>query len=546
MNIPGPGHVLRLVHIHRALVLHGLDELIFHTPGLRRFRLLLFLLPWNWVRSVPEGSVAKRIRNLLEDLGPIYIKLGQLLSTRRDMFSQEIADEFSKLRDQVPPFPGSEARKIIEHACGKKLEEVFVEFQDQPIASASIAQVHAAKLHDGRLVAVKVVRLGIRKQIEYDLDFMYLLAHIIERYWATAKHLKLTKVIRQFHQILTQELDMIREAANASQLKHNFADSDNLYIPEVVWEFTYSDVLVMERIEGICVDDKEKLLEAGYDLRKIAETGIELFFAQVFRDSFFHADLHPGNIFVTQKEDGEMRITLVDFGIMSSLSEHDQRYLAENFIAFMDRDYQRVAKLHVESGWVPPDTLEQDFEAAIRTVCEPMFDRPLREISFGDLLLRLFQTARSFNMEILPQLLLLQKTLVNVEGLSRYICPELDLWASARPVLDRWLRQRIGFSGLFHGVRKDMPMWLDRLPRLPLRTANIIDRLSAGKLEISVKGVEPGAHELSSRSTVAIVIGTSVLVNVFLFLFWSGAPLSPAFLLISLAGLLLIFYGQRR
>jgi ubiquinone biosynthesis protein len=484
-----PGQFLRLFTIQRVLIRHGLDEIVFATHLLRPVRFLFYLLPWNWWRA-PRGSRAERLRRVLEDLGPIFVKFGQILSTRRDLLPEEIADEFARLQDRVPPFPGAQARAIIEAALGRPIAELFLEFDEAPLASASVAQVHSARLHDGREMIVKVIRPGIDRLIRRDLALMHLLAAMAERYSEDAQTLKPSAVVDELEKTILDELDLMREAANASQLRRNFADSDVLYVPQVAWELTRRDVMVMERITGIPVSDIARLRLEGVDLKWLAETGVELFFTQVFRDSFFHADMHPGNIFVKPAPGGATRILLVDFGIMSSLSEFDQRYLAENFMAFLKRDYQRVAELHVESGWVPAGTRVDEFEFAIRTVCEPLFDRPLREISFGTLLLRLFQTARRFNMVILPQLILLQKTLVNIEGLGRQLYPDLDLWNVARPLLERWMSDRVGLRGLLRGARDNVPRWIDRLPTLPTRLIDLVDRLRDGKLQVEWRSKE--------------------------------------------------------
>ncbi|MDD9818347.1 MAG: ubiquinone biosynthesis regulatory protein kinase UbiB [Gammaproteobacteria bacterium] len=517
--IQGCRYFFRLLYVQRLLVRQGLDEILLAIPVLRRFSFARALFPWNWRRRPYAGSRGERLRGFLEELGPIYVKLGQILSTRRDLLPGDIAEELAKLQDRVPPFPSAQARKIIEAEYGKGLEEIFADFQDQPLASASIAQVHTAVTKDGREVVVKVVRPAIRARIETDLRFMYLIARFLERYWGDAKRLKPYNVVRELHRHLIDELDLMREAANASQLRRNFLDSELLYVPYVVWELTTSNVMVMERISGIPIGDREQLRAAGIDLRRVAEQGVEMFFTQVFRDSFFHADLHPGNIFVLPGADDRFRFALVDFGIMSSLSEGDLRYLAGNCMAFLDRDYQRIARLHVESGWVPQDTRIDAFESAVRTVCEPMLGRPVREISFGQLLLRLFQTARRFNMEILPQLLLLQKTIVNVEGLGRYLYPNLNMWDIVRPMLERWMRERMGLRRATRDLRRNMPLWLERLPDIPIRAMNIVNRLDRGALEVVDRSRNTErivAHmERSQRATRRLGCGLALLVLAF-------------------------------
>lgn len=512
MRLVTPGQALRLIAIQRVLIRHGLDEIIFATHLFRPIRFLFFLLPWNWFRRL-KGSRGERMRQALEDLGPIYVKFGQLLSTRRDVLPEEMAEEFSRLQDHVPPFPGEQARAIIEASLGGRLEDHFREFEDTPLASASIAQVHAAVRHDGQRVIVKVVRPGIGKVIRRDLGLIWILAEMAERYAPGGRFMRPTNVVREFERTLWNELDLLREAASASQLRRNFLGSDVLYVPEVHWDLSHHDVLVMERIAGIPVRDTRTLEEAGFDLKWLAEAGIEAFFTMVFRDSFFHADMHPGNIFVSYPEAGKPpRFIVVDFGIMSSLSEYDQRYLAENFLAFLDRDYQRVAELHVESGWVPPYTRVDEFEFAIRSVCEPLLDRPMREISIGDLLLRLFQTARQFNMEILPQLLLLQKTLVNVEGLGRSLYPDVDLWKTARPLLDRWMNERLGMKGLYKATRRNLPLWIDRLPSVPNKAIHVLERLHEGRLQMEMRSeqLEDIKQEIRrhSQRTIYAVAGS--------------------------------------
>ncbi len=454
---------LRLLHINNVLGRHGLDEIIFATHLFRPVRFLQYLSPWRWFRreKLPRGV---RIRRSLEDLGPIFIKFGQILSTRRDLLPDDIADELAQLQDNVPAFPGSQARAIIEESLGQSVTEVFTRFDEQPLASASIAQVHTASLLDGREVVVKVVRPDIEKTIRRDLALMHTLARLAMRYWADGRRLRPCEVVEEFEKTILDELDLMREASSASILRRNFSGSDLLYVPEVHWPLTRGNVMVMERIHGIPVSNVDMLKEQGVDLKKLSEHGVEIFFTQVFRDNFFHADMHPGNIFV---EPGG-RYIAVDFGIMGTLSHDDQHYLAGNFLAFFQRDYRKVAELHVESGWVPEDTRVEEFEAAIRTVCEPIFERPLKDISFGLLLLRLFQTARRFNMEIQPQLVLLQKTLLNIEGLGRQLYPELDLWKTAKPYLERWMSEQIGVRSIMRSLSRNAPEWSEKLPEIPV------------------------------------------------------------------------------
>jgi ubiquinone biosynthesis protein len=512
---------IRLLGIQHVLIRHGLDELVFAMHIFRPVRFIERLLPWNWNNRV-RGPQAERVRLVLEELGPIFVKFGQILSTRRDLLPEDYADELAKLQDKVPPFPGVQARQIVEEAFGKKIDEIFLEFDETPLASASIAQVHSATLMDGRKMIVKVVRPEIDKVIKRDLGLMHVLARKAETYWADARKLKPTNVVAEFEKTLLDELDLMREAANASQLRRNFVDSDILYVPEIEWDLTTNNVMVMERVSGIPVNDTDALREAGVDMKRLAENGIELFLTQVIRDSYFHADMHPGNIFIRPGENGAAQIVVVDFGIMSSLSEFDQRYLAENFLAFLHRDYKKVAALHVDSGWVPANTRVDEFESAIRTVCEPMFDRSLHSISFGTILLRLFQTARQFNMPILPQLILLQKTLVNVEGLGRQLYPELDVWKTTKPLFERWMSQRVGFGGLIDGVKYNIPHWLDRLPDLPNKVIDLVERMREGKIHVEwhseeLERLQTEMHQYNRRNILAIIGSSLVLGGVVLY-----------------------------
>ena len=450
------------MHINFVLARNGLDDLVFRTHLFRPVSFMRFLLPWHWFRR-DTRSRGERIRCSLEELGPIFVKFGQILSTRRDLLPDDIADELAQLQDNVPPFPDSEARAIIEKSLGKPVGELFARFDQSPLASASIAQVHTAQLHDGREVIVKVVRPNIKSTIRRDLALLYTLAELAERFWADGRRLHPREVVAEYDKTIMDELDLMREAASASQLRRNFAGSEKLYVPEVHWPLTRRDVMVMERISGTPIGDIDALRAQGIDFKRLAENGVEIFFTQVFRDNFFHADMHPGNIFVEPSG----RYVAVDFGIMGTLNEADQHYLAGNFLAFFQRDYRRVAELHVESGWVPEDTRIEEFEAAIRTVCEPIFERPLKDISFGHLLLRLFQVARRFSMEVQPQLVLLQKTLLNIEGLGRQLYPDLDLWETAKPFLERWMSEQIGFRSFGRSLKKNAPEWAEKLPEIP-------------------------------------------------------------------------------
>jgi ubiquinone biosynthesis protein len=481
MLILRPSQVLRLLYINWVLVRNGLDEFVLATHLFRPFRFLLYLLPWHWFRGrrPPRGE---RLRRALEELGPIFVKFGQMLSTRRDLLPDDIAQELTRLQDRVPPFPGAQARAIVERELEKPVTELFARFDERPLASASIAQVHLACLHSGQEVVVKVVRPGIQRIIARDLGLLYVVAELAERYWREGRRLRPREVVAEYEKTIIDELDLLREAANASQLRRNFHNSELLYVPEVYWPYCRRQVMVMERIHGIPISDVAELTRQGVDLKGLAERGVEIFFTQVFRHSFFHADMHPGNIFVSP----EGRYIAVDFGIMGTLSPTDQRYLAENFVAFFKRDYRRVAELHVQSGWVPAGTRVEEFEAAIRTVCEPIFERPLKDISFGQLLLRLFQTARRFHMEVQPQLVLLQKTLLNIEGLGRELYPDLDLWKTAKPFLERWMGEQMGVRALLRGLVKEAPRWAERLPQVPGLFYDVLRLAEAGKLSIDM------------------------------------------------------------
>jgi ubiquinone biosynthesis protein len=508
---------LRLLAIQRVLISHGLDEIIFATHLLRPVRFLFYILPWNWF-SKNKQKRAVRMRLMLDELGPIYVKLGQILSTRRDLIPEDIADEFAKLQDNVAPFPGEIARKIIEDAYGCNISDVFLKFNEVPLASASVAQVHSATLKDGRDFIIKVIRPGIEKLIRKDLDLLQSLAEKAERYNKNAKSLKFTGVVKEFEKTIFNELDLQREASNASQLYRNFRDERRYHVPRIDWELTRRNVLAIERIEGISIRDINALKVASIDLKCLAEFVVEIFFTQVFRDNFFHADMHPGNIFIVPGKEKELPIIkVIDFGIMCSLTEYDQHYLADNLVAFLNRDYNRVAVLHIKSGWVPSETRVDELEGAIRTVCEPLLDRPIHEISLGELLQRLFQIARSFDVEILPQLVLLQKTIINIEGIVRQLHPHLDLWETARPEMERWMSERMGVKGLIKGTILNLPRIIERLPELPNRAIDLIDKIYDGKIEMENKSEE--IHKLReemkiyNRKTILSVIGSGLILS---------------------------------
>jgi ubiquinone biosynthesis protein len=447
----------RLLEIQHVLVRHGLDEFVTATHLYRPLRFLYFLQPATWFSRRRRASRGERLRLALEELGPIFIKFGQAVSTRRDLLPADIADELAKLQDRVPPFPGAAARAAIERSLGRPVGEVFASFETEPLAAASIAQVHAATLRDGREVIVKVLRPEMHAVIRRDLEVLYALAGLALRYVAEAERLRPLDVVAEYDKTVMDELDLMREAANAAQLRRNFAGSPLLYVPEVHFELCRTDVLVMERIRGVQISDLARLRELRVDIRKLAENGVEIFFTQMLRHNFFHADMHPGNIFVLADDPANPRYAAVDFGIVGTLETRDLEYLAGNFLAFFDRDYRRIAELHVESGWVPAGTRIDELETAVRTVCEPIFQKPLSEISFGVVLLRLFETARRFRMSVQPQLVLLQKTLLNIEGLGRQLYPELDLWKTAQPLLRGWYRERTSLRALWREARRHLP-----------------------------------------------------------------------------------------
>ena len=518
-----PADLLRLARIQWVLVRHGIDELLLATPWFRPLRFLAFLTPGWWLaRGVPRGV---RIRRALEALGPIFVKFGQALSTRRDLLPEDIADELALLQDRVPPFPGAQARRIVERALGRPVAEAFAAFDDAPLASASIAQVHPARLPDGREVVVKVLRPGIERVIRRDVRLLHLTARLLARYVREARRLRPVEVVAEFERTVSDELDLMREAANCSQLRRNFEGSPLLYVPEVHWPYCRREVMVLERIHGVPIGDIDALRARGVDLKRLSETGVEIFFTQVFVHNFFHADMHPGNIFVDATDPARPRYMAVDFGIMGALGPDDQRYLAENFFAFFRRDYRRVAELHVESGWVPRGTRVEEFEMAIRAVCEPIFERPLKEISFGRLLLRLFQTARRFHMEVQPQLVLLQKTLLAVEGLGRQLYPDLDLWKTAKPFFERWMRERSGLGAVRAQVHKELPRWSETVPALPRLAHDVLARAAGGELEVRLadRALDGIRREIraANRRTVRAVTGAGLLVAALL-----AAPLA--------------------
>ncbi|MGB1187753.1 MAG: ubiquinone biosynthesis regulatory protein kinase UbiB [Cycloclasticus pugetii] len=507
-----PTTAFRLIRIQRVLLRYGLDEFVFNLHLFRPLRYLTYLSP-SYFLGKRKGSRGERLRKALEDLGPIFVKFGQILSTRQDLLPPDIGEELSRLQDNVPPFADDLARQIIESSLEVPIEEVFSTFSPSPLASASVAQVHTATLHTGEDVVVKVLRPGIEKIINSDVGLLYTLAELANKYWGEAKRLKPLDLVKEFDHTIHDELDLVREAANASQLRRNFEHSEHLYVPDVYWDYTRQNVMVMERIYGTPIGKIDQLREKGVDLKLLAERGVEIFFAQVFRDNFFHADMHPGNIFASD----DAKYLAVDFGIMGSVTLEDQRYLAENFLAFFQRDYLRVAQLHIESGWVPKETRVDEFESAIRAVCEPIFEKPLKEISYGHLLLRLFQTARRFDMEVQPQLVLLQKTLLNIEGLGRQLYPDLDLWQTAKPYLEEWYKNKVGPKATFNKLKEHLPMMGEKLPELPEMMYQVLSDASKGELEVKWRSaqLEEIKQQMAKnhRKSIMAICGGSLLIS---------------------------------
>lgn len=493
--------LLRLAKIISLSLRFGLDRVILDAaPSGRIVRLWTCLFFWRKF-SEPRGI---RLRQALETLGPIFIKFGQVLSTRRDLLPADLADELALLQDRVPPFPTEQAIALLESFYGRPVDTVFRRFDRQPVASASVAQVHYAELPDGTEVAVKILRPGIEKIIAHDIALLETGALLLEKIWAESRRLKPREVVSEFSKYLRDELDLMREAGNCAQLRRNFKNSPLLVVPEVHWDWCGSRVMVMEHMRGTPISHVSKLLEQRIDLKALSRAGVEIFFTQVFRDGFFHADMHPGNIFV----DAQGRYVALDFGIMGTLSDIDKDYLARNFLGFFKRDYRKVAQAHIDAGWVPAHTRVDEFESAIRSVCEPIFDRPLKDISFGKTLLRLFQTARRYEMEVQPQLVLLQKTLLNVEGLGRQLDPNLDLWTTAKPLLERWMQEQVGWRSLLREVKNEAPGWAAILPRLP-RLAH--KALADGQTQHTAIEGRIGDIERRQRFNTRLAVATAAL-----------------------------------
>jgi ubiquinone biosynthesis protein len=538
-----PRVLSRLLQIQHVLVRHRLDGIIRATHLFRPLRFAFYLAPATWFRRASEATRGERLRLALEELGPIFMKFGQMLSTRRDLLPRDIADELEKLQDRVPPFSGAEARRIAEIAYQRPIAELFASFEEQPLAAATIAQVHAAKLPNGQEVVVKIVRPGIRALIERDLEVLYALANLANRYWSDAHRLRPVELVREYQKTILDELDLLREAGNASQLKRNFADSHLLYVPEVYWDYCRKNVMVMERVRGVLISDRAELQRRGANIQRLAENGVEIFFTQAFRHNFFHADMHPGNIFVLLDDPQQPRYAAVDFGIVGTLDPRDQHYLAENFLAFFERDYRRIAQLHIDSGWIPSHVRVDELESAVRTVCEPIANKPLREISFGQVLISLFEAAQRFDAQMQPQLMLIQKTLLQIEGVGRQLYPDLDLWKTAQPLLRQWMNERWSLRAIAKDVRKHLPDMIQALQQLPPLVEKAIQRAHDGRFSVPVttQDVERLRLEIrrdGRRRDASLLTATCALGGIIWLL--AGTPVWPGYALlgVSVLGLL--------
>jgi ubiquinone biosynthesis protein len=523
----------RLLQIHRVLVKHGLDEFVQGTRFAGPLRLAYLASPGAWFQRKHPGTRGVRLRLALQELGPIFMKFGQAMSTRRDLLPPDIADELAKLQDNVPPFNSALAKLTIEQSLGKPVTELFAQFDDEPLAAATIAQVHGAVLKDGKEVIVKVVRPGIRALIERDLEVMHAFADLAVKHSTLGAKLKAKEIVREYEKTILDELDLMREAANASQLRRNFKGSRLLYAPDVYFDLCRSNVMVMERIRGVQISDMEELRKRNVNIQRLAESGVEIFFTQVFRHNFFHADMHPGNIFVLTDDPEHPVYAAIDFGIVGTLDPRDQHYLAENFLAFFNHDFKRVAQLHVDSGWLPAGTRVDEVESAVRTVCEPIFNKPLKDISFGLVLTRLFETAQRFDMEIQPQLFLLQKTLFQIEGLGRQLYDELDLWKTAKPILEEWMYARMSPRGVLREWKKQLPDLGEAIRNVPTLIQQGLMQATEGRYRLQVKndGIEELRRELraSARRRDQTILASALLFSGVLWFamvidpFWPGA-----------------------
>jgi len=513
------GRAFRMFGIAMVLARYRLDTLILDLPALRLARIVR-VLPWGrrGVRGLPRGA---RLRLALQELGPVYVKFGQILSTRRDVLPADIAQELAELQEHVPAFPGEQARAIVEQELGKPIEQLFASFDTEPIASASIAQVHGAVLPDGTEVVAKVVRPGIEQRIRRDLELLSSLAGLARRYHPEGERIRPNEVVGEFERVIIDELSMQREGANASMLRRNWEDSDELYIPKIHWSHTAERVLVMERVDGVPVSDIEELKRQGVDLERLATRGIRVFYTQVFRDNLFHADMHPGNIRIDTTDPSNASFISLDFGIVASLTPQDLYYIGENFLAIFNRQYRRVAELHVEAGWVPADTRIDEMEAAARTVCEPSFTRPLEEVSFAELVVNLFQVARRFKLTLQPQLIMLQKTLLNIEGMGRELYPRINIWDVAKPELESIFRERYGIGKTARKVGRELPSWLARGPEIPNLVHETLKLAARGRINATIASddLDRIGHHIARHNrrvpgailTAGLLVASSVL-----------------------------------
>ena len=533
--------ISRLLQIQRVLVRHGLDEIILATPLFRPLRFAFYLSPATWFRRDRDTPPAVRLRLALEELGPIFMKFGQMLSTRRDLIPREIADELEKLQDRIPAFPSTEAQRIVAEAYGRPLSEAFARFDAEPLAAATIAQVHGAQLHQGTEVVVKIVRPGIRELIERDIAVMYALADLADRYWSDSHRLRPTELVHEYEKTILDELNLMREAANAAQLRRNFAGSALLYVPEVFWDFCRKNVMVMERVHGVLINNVAELERRGANIKRLAENGVEIFFTQAFKHNFFHADMHPGNIFVMLDDPQNPRYAAVDFGIVGTLEPRDQHYLAENFLAFFSRDYRRIAQLHIDAGWIPANVRVDELESAVRTVCEPIANKPLREISFGQVLISLFEAAQRFDAQMQPQLMLIQKTLLQIEGVGRQLYPDLDLWETAQPLLRQFMLERYSIRGAIKEIRGQLPDLVQALKRLPPLASNVIQRAADGRYEPPARASDIALlrmemRENSRRRDRTILVAAAAIGGIF-WLALTNDPVWPGYTLLAMSAL---------
>jgi ubiquinone biosynthesis protein len=534
----------RMLSIQRVLVKHGLDEIVWRTHLFRPLAWFGRLLAFGRRRR-PLGV---RLRLALEELGPIFVKFGQALSVRPDLLPPDIAAELAKLQDQVPPFAGDEAAAALAVAFGRPVEQVFAEFDRNPLAAASIAQVHAARLREGQAVVVKILRPNVAALILRDVEVLYAIAALAEAYWPEAHRLHPVEVVAEFERTLAVELDLMREAANAAQLKRNFAESHLLYVPEVYWDYCRKSVMVMERIHGVLINDVEQLRQRGANIQRLAENGVEIFFTQAFRHNFFHADMHPGNIFVLLDDPQHPRYAAVDFGIVGTLAPRDQHYLAENFLAFFEKDYRRIAQLHIDSGWIPSHVRVDELESAVRTVCEPIANKPLKEISFGQVLISLFEAAQRFDAQMQPQLMLIQKTLLQIEGVGRQLYPELDLWKTAQPLLRQWMRERWNVRATVKQIREQLPDLVESLKEAPTLVQKVIQRAAEGRLVMNVQSpdtelLRAEVRASARRRDVTLLASSGILGAIFWFAV-DRDPAWPGLVLLAISALTL-WYGRR-